>query len=167
MTQELVDLRTAILEGRYDEALVIVDDLEFMSRKSIVLNLESYLTRILIHLIKNQVEQRLTNSWAVSIRESTIQIKKINLRDNRKSYYLKYEEWNELLDDVFDTAIDRASLEISEGISDPEQLSEMVSQPLIFTAAKSLILLTYNQENIKDAINQELGKLPGGEKWKN
>lgn len=167
MTQELVDLRTAILEGRYDEALVIVDDLEFMSRKSIVLNLESYLTRILIHLIKNQVEQRLTNSWAVSIRESTIQIKKINLRDNRKSYYLKYEEWNELLDDVFDTAIDRASLEISEGIYDPEQLSEMVSQPLIFTVAKSLILLTYNQENIKDAINQELGKLPGGEKWKN
>ena len=67
MTQELVDLRTAILEGRYDEALVIVDDLEFMSRKSIVLNLESYLTRILIHLIKNQVEQRLTNSWAVLI----------------------------------------------------------------------------------------------------
>ena len=167
MTQELVDLRTAILEGRYDEALVIVDDLEFMSRKSIVLNLESYLTRILIHLIKNQVEQRLTNSWAVSIRESTMQIKKINLRDNRKSYYLKYEEWNELLDDVFDTAIDRASLEISEGIYDPEQLSEMVSQPLIFTVAKSLILLTYNQENIKDAINQELGKLPGGEKWKN
>ncbi|WP_204103357.1 MULTISPECIES: DUF29 family protein [Spirulina sp. CCY15215] len=167
MTQELVDLRTAILEGRYDEALVIVDDLEFMSRKSIVLNLESYLTKILIHLIKNQVEQRLTNSWAVSIRESTMQIKKINLRDNRKSYYLKYEEWNELLDDVFDTAIDRASLEISEGIYDPEQLSEMISQPLIFTVAKSLILLTYNQENIKDAINQELGKLPGGEKWKN
>ena len=34
MTQELWDLRKSILDGLYDDALVIVDELELMSRKS-------------------------------------------------------------------------------------------------------------------------------------
>ncbi len=34
MTQELWDLRKSILDGRYEDALVIVDELELMSRKS-------------------------------------------------------------------------------------------------------------------------------------
>jgi hypothetical protein len=32
MTQELIDLRTSILEGRYADALAIVDELEGMSK---------------------------------------------------------------------------------------------------------------------------------------
>ncbi len=32
MTQELIDLRTSILEGRYADALVIVDELEGLSK---------------------------------------------------------------------------------------------------------------------------------------
>lgn len=38
MTQELWDLRKSILDGRYDDALVIVDDLELMSQKSYIRN---------------------------------------------------------------------------------------------------------------------------------
>ncbi|NES79220.1 MULTISPECIES: hypothetical protein [Okeania] len=44
-----------------------------------------YVIRMLIHLIKNQLEKKLTNSWAASIGGSLIEIKKINLQDNRKS----------------------------------------------------------------------------------
>jgi hypothetical protein len=33
MTQELIDLRTSILEGRYADALAIVDELEGMSNE--------------------------------------------------------------------------------------------------------------------------------------
>ena len=62
MTQELLDLRNSILEGRYADALAIVDELEGLSRQAILRNIESFLVRLLIHLIKNQVEQRLTNS---------------------------------------------------------------------------------------------------------
>lgn len=35
MTQELTDLRNSILEGRYDDALALVDELEGMSKLQI------------------------------------------------------------------------------------------------------------------------------------
>ncbi|MHC5720456.1 MAG: DUF29 family protein, partial [Nostoc sp.] len=74
MTQELWDLRKSILDGRYDDALMIVDELESMSRKSYIRNIRSFLIRLIIHLVKNQVEQRLTNSWAASIKGSILEI---------------------------------------------------------------------------------------------
>jgi hypothetical protein len=88
MTQELIDLRNSIMEGRYADALAIVDELEGMSKQAILRNIQSYLRILLIHLIKNQIEQRLTNYWATSIRNSLIEINKINLKENKKSYYI-------------------------------------------------------------------------------
>jgi hypothetical protein len=93
MTQELIDLRTSILEGRYAEALAIVDELEGLSKQAILRNIESFLVRVLIHLIKNQIEQRLTNSWVASISDSLRQIQKLNLKENKTSYYIKQDEW--------------------------------------------------------------------------
>ena len=48
MTQELCDLKTCIIEGRYDDALVIVDELEGMSKQDILRKIESFLVRLLI-----------------------------------------------------------------------------------------------------------------------
>ncbi|MGK7903487.1 MAG: hypothetical protein AB4352_19200 [Hormoscilla sp.] len=42
MTQELMDLRTSILEERYDDALVIIDDLEGMSKQAILQKIASF-----------------------------------------------------------------------------------------------------------------------------
>ncbi len=76
MTQELIDLRNSILEERYQDALAIVDELEGMSKQAILRNIESFLVRMLIHLIKNQVESRLTNSWVASISDAVYLILK-------------------------------------------------------------------------------------------
>ncbi|MES1026527.1 hypothetical protein ABN584_26885 [Gloeocapsa sp. BRSZ] len=70
MTQELVDLRKSIVEGRYTDALAIVDELEGMSWQAILRNIQAFVRILLIHLIKNQLERRLSNSWAASIRNS-------------------------------------------------------------------------------------------------
>jgi Domain of unknown function DUF29 len=86
MTQELIDLRASILEGRYEDALAIVDELEGMSKQAIISNIQSFLDRIMMHLVKNQVEQRLTNSWAASIADSLLRIKRLNLKENKTSY---------------------------------------------------------------------------------
>ncbi|MFN6096336.1 MAG: hypothetical protein ACK468_01550, partial [Dolichospermum sp.] len=75
MTQELIDLRNSILEQRYSDALAIVDELEGMSKQAILRNIQAFLRIFLIHLIKNQIEDRLTNSWVASIRNSLIEIK--------------------------------------------------------------------------------------------
>jgi hypothetical protein len=82
MTQELIDLRASILEGRYEDALVIVDELEGMSKKAILRAIKPFIVRMLIHLIKNQVEQRLTNSWPASIRDSLLEIQEKNVIGN-------------------------------------------------------------------------------------
>ncbi|MEO1402562.1 MAG: DUF29 family protein, partial [Cyanobacteria bacterium J06635_1] len=100
MTQELLDLRRSLLEGRYEDALLLVDELEGMGKQAILRNIESFLVRLLVHLIKNQVEQRLTRSWLVSISDSILQISKLNLRDNKTSYYIKSDEWAPYLDDA-------------------------------------------------------------------
>ncbi len=42
------------------------------------------------------IEQQLTNSWIASISDSVIQIAKLNLKDNQKSYYIKTDEWRDL-----------------------------------------------------------------------
>jgi hypothetical protein len=60
MVQELIDLRQSIVEGRYQDALDIVDELEGMGKQAILRNLESFLVRLLIHLIKNSVQDLLS-----------------------------------------------------------------------------------------------------------
>ncbi|MGM3305593.1 DUF29 family protein [Anabaena sp. WFMT] len=168
MTQELIDLRNSILQGRYTDALAIVDELEGMSRQAILRNIESFLRVMLIHLIKNQIEQRLTNSWTASIRNSLREIKKMNLQDNKTSYYVKIDEWDLILEDEFEEAIRDASVEVLNGIYNEFQLAEMVDKNQIISTALKFIELTY-AHSIKElpaAIAQLLIQLPGGEDWK-
>lgn len=110
MMEELTDLRSSILAGRYHDALTIIDELEEMSKEQILRNIESYLIRLLIHLIKNHVEQRLTNSWAASIRDSVICIQRLNLKANKTSYYIRQDEWESYLNNGFKDAIFAASV---------------------------------------------------------
>jgi hypothetical protein len=168
MTQELIDLRNSILEQRYSDALAIVDELEGMSKQGILRNIESFLLRLMIHLIKNQVEQRLTNSWAASIESSILEIKKLNLKENKKSYYLNIDEWVEILEDTIELAIRPASLEVMSGKFKRQQLSQMLNKPQLILTATELINFTYNYQirELPDIIDDYLGNLPGGEDWK-
>ncbi|MCL1464962.1 DUF29 family protein [Argonema galeatum] len=165
-TQELTNLRASILEGRYTDALIIVDELEGMSRQAILRNIQSFLLRLLVHLIKNQVEQRLTNSWANSISDSIRQIKKLNLQD-KTSYYLKIDEWEEMLEDEFEAAIDAASVEVRDGIYTPFELLEIVDKNQIMMTAQKLLDLTYDPsaKTLPSVIKEHLAQLPGGENW--
>jgi len=167
MTRELIDLRTSILSGRYEDALAIVDELEWMTKKSILRNIRSYVIRMLIHLIKNQVEQRLTNSWAVSVRDSIMEIQDLNLMDNKKSHYVKADAWEELLELGFDAAIYIASLEVGNGEYKPVQLLELADKAEIMRTANKFLSLTYahSADSLGSAINEELSKLVGGSDW--
>ena len=144
MTQELIDLRNSILQGNYAEALAIVDELEGMSKKSNFRQIKSFLKILLIHLIKNQIEQRLTNSWAASIRNSVREIQEINLKENKKSYYINQDEWETLIEEeVIEDAIADASLEIMNGKYTRSQLSEILDRKEIITKAITFLSLTY------------------------
>ncbi|WP_373529828.1 DUF29 family protein [Nostoc sp.] len=167
MTQELWDLRKSILDGRYDDALVLVDELELMSRKSYIRNIRSFLIRLITHLIKNQVEQRLTNSWVASIKGSVLEIQDLNLQDNKTSHYVKQDEWEDLLDAAYDAAIDPASAEIFDGLYTPKRLQTMVDKSLIICRTKDFLNLTYmnSQKSLPGAIDEMLRDLLGGQEW--
>lgn len=167
MTQELLDLRASILEGRYEDAIAIVDDLEEMSKQAILRNIESFLIRLLIHLIKNQVEQRLTNSWVASIADSLRQIKKLNSKDNKKSYYINQDQWQSLLEEAIESAIAPASVEVASGIYNPMRLSELIARDSLIITAQKLIDLTYSYsaKELPNIVYQRLAQLPGGKEW--
>ena len=168
MTQELIDLRNSIVEQRYTDALAIVDELEGMSKQAILRNIQAFLRILLIHLIKNQIEQRLTNSWVASIRNSLIEIKKINLKENKKSYYINQSEWGSWLEDEIELAIADASLEVLNGIYNEFQLAEIVNRNEVISIARKFLELThlYSVKELPKTIAEMLIQLPGGEDWK-
>jgi Domain of unknown function DUF29 len=167
MTQELIDLKASILEGRYEDALLIIDELEGMSKQAILRNIESFLIRLMVHLIKNQIEQRLTNSWAASISDSIVQIKRLNLKDNKTAYYIKNDEWQSYLEAAIKLAIRPASLEVLNGQLKPQQMSAQLDKNQLITTAQNLLDLTYNYaaEDLPDPIDNYLVELPGGQAW--
>jgi len=168
MTQELIELRNSILEGRYADALAIVDELDWMSKKATLRNIKSFLLRMLIHLIKNQIEQRLTNSWAASIRDSIIEIQDLNLQDNKNSHYIKQDEWEQMLTKTIEAAIRTASVEVMNGRLSPFQLLELVDRSQIIQVARHLLAMTYeySAETLPATVDEYLTQLPGGEDWK-
>jgi ABC-type antimicrobial peptide transport system permease subunit len=168
MTQELVDLKNSIREGRYADALMIVDELEGMSKQANLRQLKSFLRIMLIHLIKNQLEQRLTNSWAASIRNAIREIKSINIKDNKKSYYINQDEWSTFIEEeVIEDAIADASLEVLNGKFTRSQLSAILDRNQILTTATGFLALTYtySAKELPAIMDDYLAQLPGGQDW--
>ncbi|MBD2183683.1 DUF29 family protein [Planktothrix sp. FACHB-1355] len=167
MTQELTDLRNYILEKRYEDALILIDELEGMSRQAILRNIQSFLDMMMMHLIKNQIEQGLTNSWIASISDSIVQIKRLNLKENKTSYYVKADEWELMLEEAIASSIRPASAELLNGKLKPSQVSQMLDNAKLMAKAKQLLALTYEYSatDLPDIIDEYLIELPGGQDW--
>ncbi len=158
MTQELLELRSLLESGRYSEALAVVNEMEDMSKQAILRNIESFLVRLMIHLIKYQIENRLTRSWLASITDSIIQISKLNLKGNKSSYYISQSEWRSFIEDAIEEALLPASLEIFEGSLNADELSDRLDRNRLFFLAQTLLDLTYNypRRELRQNIEQVL-----------
>jgi hypothetical protein len=137
--EELLTLKDLLLSGDVPGALAIVEELEQMSRDDKISAIGSYAVILLLHLIKQQVENRSTASWEVSIRNCIRAIQKKNKRRKAGGYYLTPEELSIALEEAYPDAIDRASLEVEEGRYEPEELEQLVNREDIFDRAMALI----------------------------
>jgi hypothetical protein len=137
--EELLMLKDLILQGDIAAALAIVNELEEMSRKDIINNIRSYAKVLLLHLIKQQAENRTTRSWDRSIRNSVWEIQELNKRPKGAGYYLPSIELRSILEVTYSRAIDDASGEVKEGLYEPEELAAMVNQEEIINQALALI----------------------------
>ena len=113
--EELLEMRQLLQAGRYPEALALATEIEDMGRKGLTHNIGNYLQVLLIHLIKQQAEQRTTHSWEVSIRNAVFEITDLNARPDDRGVYLTEDEVRALLAHVWPNAVRRASLEVAEG----------------------------------------------------
>ena len=138
--EELLTLKDLLLKGDVPAALVIVEELEEMSRKDIIKTIRSYAVILLLHIIKQQAENRTTRSWEVSIRNCVREIQRENKRPKARGYYLTPEELLETLEEAYLNAIDEASLEVKKGRYEPEELEQLVNRQEILNRAMDLIL---------------------------
>ncbi len=138
--EELLELKQLLLQGDIKGSLIIVEELEEMGKKDIIKTIRSYAVILLLHLIKQQAENRTTRSWDVSIRNSVREIQQENKRRKAGGYYLNNDELIETLEAAYLNAIDEASLEVSEGRYEPQELEKMVDKQAILDTALSLIL---------------------------
>ncbi|HAG79959.1 MAG TPA: hypothetical protein DCL61_02045 [Cyanobacteria bacterium UBA12227] len=139
--EELLTLKELLLKGDITGAITLVEELEEMSRDDKINNIISYGVILLLHLIKQQAENRATRSWDVSIRNSVRQIQNKNKRRKAGGSYLTPEELRLALEEAYPQAINQASLEVEEGRYEPEELEQRVSQEEILNHALALLLL--------------------------
>jgi len=138
--EELYELRAYLEQGKYSQALVLLGEMEEMSREDKVNKINSFLEILLLHLIKQHAEKRTTRSWEFSIRHAMRQINRTNKRQRASGYYLTQVDLSTAIDGIYEDALDRAALEAFEGHYDPPELAKMVNEDQIKAEALQLIL---------------------------
>jgi hypothetical protein len=129
--EELDELRHYITAGKYQDALLLLDEMEEMSRDDKINRITSFMEVLLIHLIKQAAEQRTTRSWEVSMRNARRQIIRINKRRKAGGWYLSHDELADALTEAYESALDSASLEVFEGRYTTEELANLVARSRI------------------------------------
>jgi 6-pyruvoyl-tetrahydropterin synthase len=138
--EELLELKELLHQGKVAEALIIVEELEEMSKIDKLNKIFSYAIILLLHLIKKKAEKRTTKSWETSILNSVKQIQRSNQRRKAKGTYLTEEELLETIDDAYESALREAAIQAFEGSYEAEEISEMVDREEIIKTAINLIL---------------------------
>jgi len=138
--EELWELKELLHQGKVAEALMIVEELEEMSKTDKLNKVFSYAIILLIHLIKKDAEKRTTKSWETSIYNSVKQIQRSNQRRKAKGTYLTEEELGETIQDAYESALREAALEAFEGSYEAAKIGDIVDKKQIITTAIDLIL---------------------------
>ena len=137
--EELLELKALLLKGDIKGSLAIVEELEDMSKNGIISTIRSYAVILLLHLIKQQAENRTTRSWDVSIRNSVREIQRQNKRRKAAGYYLSAQELIDTLNDAYLNALDAASLEVESGRYQSEQIEAIIDKNKLISDAFLLI----------------------------
>ena len=138
--EELLELRACLEQHRYDDALVIVNELEEMSRDDKINKIGSFIKVLLIHLIKRHAEQRTTRSWDVSIDNALHEIFRTNRRRKAGGFYLSGDDMLEIIAAYYPVALRYAALEAFGGCYDADALEAMIDPTAVREEAYRLLM---------------------------
>ena len=136
---ELQELRDKIEKQDYQGALLIVNELEEMSVEDKLNKIYSYVVVLLVHIIKQEAENRTTSSWNRSIYNSIKYINKTNKRRRSGGCYASDGALKEIIDEAYEHALSEASFEAFEGKMSPKELAEKVEPENVKIKAFTLI----------------------------
>ncbi len=141
--EELLELRGYIEQQRYPEALMLIGEMEEMSRQDKINKIGSFVRILLIHLIKQQAEKRTTKSWETSIFNALFEIERSNKRRKSGGFYLERTDLYELVDDYYPSALRYAALEAFGGQYTAHELEEFFDNDQLKQAVILLLDKTY------------------------
>lgn len=137
--EELLELRACLEQQRYADALVLLREMEEMSKDDKINKVRSFIIILLLHLIKQHSAKKTTRSWDLSIYNSIKAIQWINKRRKAGGYYLTVEELQEIIAEAYPVALKNAAQEVFEGVYENEQLGQLVDRLQIEQQALELI----------------------------
>jgi hypothetical protein len=144
--EELWELRRYLEASDVAGALALLDEMEAMAKDDKIDRIGSYIQVLLVHLIKQAVEQRTTKSWQASIRNALYHICRTNKRRKVGGRYLTEAELGEIIEEVYDAALNWAAQEACEGLYTAEQLATMHERAQVVAAAFQRIQQAQTEE---------------------
>jgi hypothetical protein len=149
--EELWELRRYLEASDVAGALALLDEMEAMAKDDKIDRIASYIQVLLVHLIKQAVEQRTTKSWQASIRNALYHIRRTNKRRKAGGWYLTEAELGEIIEEVYDAALNWAAQEACEGLYTAEQLSPMHDRAQVIAAAFQHIQRAQSEEQRQES----------------
>ena len=125
--QELMEMRALMETGRYADALVLLGEMDEMAKDDKINKLESYLHIVLLHLIKQQAEERNTRLWSHAIRQAIYGARRCLIERQTGRFYLTEVEIQDAIAEIFDCALGSASLEVFEGMLSERKLLTLIN----------------------------------------
>lgn len=141
---ELLELKQYIEAERYDDALLLISEMEEMAKEDKLNKIGSFIVILLIHLIKQAAEKHTTRSWDTSIRSSLYEIGKTNKRKKSGGCYADADEFSTIIDESYPIALRRASDEAFEGSFGEDELEAMFDVATLKTNALDKLIATKN-----------------------
>jgi hypothetical protein len=138
--EELLELRTAIEEHRYDDAIFIIDEMTAMAKKDTVNKIGSFIRVMLIHLIKQYAEGRTTRSWQNSIKYALEEIAEANESEHSSGVYMDATALREMIEKRFSLALEKASEEAFDGKYTHREFERLIDAEAIKAQALDYIL---------------------------
>jgi hypothetical protein len=150
--EELLELRAHIEQGRHAEALALIGEMEEMSRDDKINKIESFLYILLLHLIKQQAEERLTRSWEVSIRNAVDGVNRVNRRRKAGGTYLAQDELQVSINEIYPSSLRQASVEAFEGRYDDTELAGKFDEQAVKAKALQMVLEVEGGRNNPEGV---------------
>jgi hypothetical protein len=138
--EELLELRAAVEEHRYGDALQIINEMEEMAKEDKLNKIRSFIVVLLEHLVKQHAEKRTTPSWERSILFALDSIADTNTRRSAGGMYMGAAELAATIDEKMSVALRYAAKETLGGVYTAKQLAAKIDAEAVKAQALDYIV---------------------------